>query len=186
MEQEKSNHIMIDLETLGLKQDAAIISIGACKFNILTGKIISVFHGNIKWESALKYGNAEPSTVTWWQQQTGTAKDALTTPAQEDSEQIMEKFVSWMESDPIVWGNGACFDIAKLEHWFEKIDIRHPWFYRDTRDVRTIDQLGREIINFGISDREFTGTKHHPVDDAVNTAKYVSQVYQSLKNLTTN
>lgn len=177
---EQDNHNLIDLETLGLKQDAAIISIGVAKFNIETGKIQKIFHGNIKWDSALKYGNAEPSTVAWWQQQTGTAKEALATPAQEDSEQIMKSFVSFLGIDPIVWGNGACFDLGKLEHWFEKNSQPHPWFYRNTRDVRTMDQLGRDILNFGISDQEFIGTKHHPVDDAVNTARYVSQVYRSL------
>lgn len=178
---EQENNIMIDLETLGLKQDAAIISIGAAKFNIETGEILKIYHANIKWESSLKYGNAEPNTVAWWQEQTGPAKEALTKPAQEEMTLVIANFISWMGMDPVVWGNGACFDIAKLEHYFEKVGEPHPWNFKNTRDVRTIDYLGKNIFNYGLSNREFVGVKHHPVDDAVNTAKYVSEIYQQLK-----
>jgi DNA polymerase III epsilon subunit-like protein len=178
---EQDDDIMIDLETLGLKQDAAIIAIGAVRFNIETGEIGDRFHQNILWESALKYGASSPSTVTWWGNQSQAAKDALLSPAQLPIEDVMNSFREWLGPDPIVWGNGAVFDIAKLEHYFDMKEEMHPWFYRNTRDVRTIDMLGRRIFKRGISDQTFEGIKHHPVDDAVNTARYVHDTYNIIR-----
>ncbi len=174
------DNIMIDLETLGLKQNAPIIAIGAVRFDIKNGNVGDIFHQNIIWASALKYGVADPQTVAWWRSQNQAAKDALTSPAQLPIEEVMTNFRTWLGSDPTVWGNGACFDLAKLEHYFELQDEKHPWFYRSTRDVRTVDMLGRQLFNHGITDQNFEGVKHHPVDDAVNTARYVYNIYNMI------
>lgn len=181
---ERDNHILIDLETLGLQQDAAIIAIGAVRFDPRTGQLMDKFHANILWDTALRYGKAEPNTVAWWQGQSGAAKDALLDPEQRDIDTVFDEFIEWMGADPVVWGNGACFDLGKLEHLCESSGRPHPWFYRDTRDVRTIDQLGRELLGYGAADQTFVGVKHHPVDDAMNTATYVIQVYQQLLTAT--
>ena len=178
---EQDNHIMIDLESLGLRQDAAIISIGAAKFDIEKGVVTSVFHQNIIWEDALRYGKAEQETVEWWSNQTGPAKESLDKPARRLLVDVFDDFEKWMESNPVVWGNGACFDIAKLERIYEGWNKPHPWFFQDTRDLRTINQFAKELVDYGIRDRAFVGTKHNAVDDAVNAALYVAEAHRKIK-----
>ncbi|MBK0004878.1 3'-5' exonuclease, partial [Erwinia sp. S38] len=45
------NHLMIDLETMGNKPNAAIVSIGAVFFEPDSGEIGNTFYSNVQLES---------------------------------------------------------------------------------------------------------------------------------------
>jgi DNA polymerase III epsilon subunit-like protein len=168
---------MIDLETLGLQYNAAIISIGAVQFDISTGEMITKFHQNIEWASALQYGDADPDTVAWWSKQSTAAKYGLEHPKQRPSDEVFNEFAEFLGDDPIVWGNPSTFDISKLEYRFLHIN---PWEFWNIRDVMTYKQLGDELCNYDARKIPFEGTKHNAMDDAVHAAKYVSEIYQRI------
>lgn len=171
------DHFMIDLETLGLRYDAAIISIGAVRFDISTGEILQEFHQNIEWASALKYGKAEDETVAWWAHQSTAAKYGLNHPAPQESENVLEDFTEFLGTECIVWGNPSTFDISKLEYRFLHIN---PWEYWSIRDVPTYKQIGDELCNYNIKEIPFVGTKHNALDDARHAAKFVSEIYMRI------
>ena len=176
---EQDNHIMIDLETLGLKVNAPIIAIGAVEFNPDSGVVTREFYLNIEWESALAMEGVEPdqNTINWWKTQDEHVKELLR-HNQVSMETALESFNEWLPENAIVWGNGSIFDIGKLEfhYWGDE-----KWNFRDVRDVRTIEHLGRSILNYGIRQHPFLGNKHFALDDARNQAMYVSMVWRTLR-----
>ena len=58
-------HIMIDLETMGTRADAPIVSIGAVAFD--AKGIDREFYCTVSLHSAVRSGAViDPSTVMWW------------------------------------------------------------------------------------------------------------------------
>ncbi len=175
---EQDNHIVIDLETHGTKVNAPIIAIGAVRFNPSTGQITGEFYQNIDWKSALAVEGveADPKTITWWQQQDPAAKENLM-QNQIDINSALDNFTAWLPEEPIVWGNGATFDIGILEfhYWGEE-----KWFFKNVRDMRTIEHLGRALLNYSIKQHPFFGIRHSALDDSINQATYISMVWKAL------
>ena len=61
--------VMIDIETLSTKNNAAILSIGAVKFNIKSG-VIDTYYQNIDASTAKKFNrDIDKSTLEWWSKQ---------------------------------------------------------------------------------------------------------------------
>ena len=126
------HHIMIDLETLGVEQDAAIIAIGACFFDPFSGKIGDEFTVKIEWESAMEGRSISASTVKWWSQQSVEAQKGVT-DGKHSMEQALRDFKYWAQirasSTIRVWGNGATFDITLLENAFKQYKIDPFWAF---------------------------------------------------------
>src|ERR1039458_2426242 len=72
-------NVMLDLETLGTGNDAAIISIGACLFDPRgDGVLIGVdhrFYARVNPASSVEIGmKIDVSTILWWMQQSDAAR----------------------------------------------------------------------------------------------------------------
>jgi len=176
------NHVMIDLETLGTAQDAAIISVGACRFDVMTGEIGDTFYRRVDWDSALKTRSVTGSTIKWWLQQSKDAISEIVAPGLGYSE-VLWSFSDWIRTTTPgadrVWGNGSTFDISILENAFREKELPMPWHYWNTRDVRTIADLASHLINK--HEIPFEGTAHNALDDAKHQAKYVAAMYAAIK-----
>lgn len=177
-EDKMMNHIMIDLETLGVSVHAPVIAISACEFDPATGKIGEQFYQQIDWASSVVNRKVDMSTIKWWMVQ----EDAARKEAIKDGmsvEQALTEFNSWLAADEafFVWGNGAAFDISILETLYELYGAPVPWPFWDVRDVRTIVHLAEGIVP---KPAFKTGTKHRAVDDAIHQAEYVSKMWQAL------
>lgn len=174
---------MIDLETLGVQQNAAFISIGACQFNPEAGKIGDKFYANIDWDDALKTRSVTGDTIKWWMRQSKEAQNRVCA-AGEPLREVLVKFARWFRKDNDerkAWGNGATFDIAMLDNAYENIFGVTPWKFWNTRDVRTVVDMA-----WGIVDKNsviFEGVEHNALDDAIHQAKYVSIMWQKLRRL---
>src|SRR4051794_11270840 len=69
--------VMVDLETMGLDPDAAIVAIGATKFT-LGEEPVSTFYANVDLGDCLSLGlTVSASTIMWWLQQEHAARAAL-------------------------------------------------------------------------------------------------------------
>lgn len=174
------NHIMIDLETLSIKMDAAILSIGAVAFNPETGELGPEFYERIAFNDAVANGNTDLDTIKWWIKQDSVA-GAEAVSGEKAHAIVMNEFVTWLAQFPgmRVWGNGSIFDITILETAFERLNIATPWEFYNVRDCRTIEDAA-----FGICDRaefERDGVHHNALDDAKYQAKYISGMWQKLR-----
>ena len=67
-------NLMIDIETLGVKTDAPVISIGACFFDKdgIKEKFYAVLDVEQQIDSDLR--KVDASTIKWWMGQEGAAK----------------------------------------------------------------------------------------------------------------
>ena len=175
------NHVMLDTETLGVKQNSAFISIGACQFDPDTGKIGETFYVNIDWDDALKTRGVTGSTIRWWLRQSKEAQDRVCAPGKSLKE-VLAAFGRWFRKDGVercIWGNGACFDVAMLENAYEQLFGMTPWNHWAVRDVRTIVDLAAGIVSR--DSVPFEGTQHDALADAVHQAKYVSAMWKCLR-----
>ena len=171
-------HIMLDLETLGTKNDSVIISIGAVRFT--DTEILGEFHVGIEPASATALGlKIDGDTVKWWldddRQPARTAWMAL---EKVDLGSAVAGFAYWATekgSKPTIWGNGSTFDNAMLRHSCEAVGIDYPTpFYKDAC-YRTI----KNMAPFITLDR--VGVHHDAVDDARSQAVHLQKILAHFK-----
>ena len=173
-----NDHFSIDLETLGTRYNAAILSIGVHQFDIGTGKLGETFYREIDLDSAIKAGKVTGSTLAWWAQQGDAAKRVFGDNGKTPLSVALDELRTWMltkATKPKVWGNGSSFDISILEHAYDNgaVGLKEPWFYTNIRDMRT-------IMDYCLVKPKREGTHHNALDDAKYQAQCISAAHQAI------
>ncbi|WP_168386189.1 3'-5' exonuclease [Erwinia amylovora] len=181
------NNLMLDLETMGTKPDAPIVSIGAVFFDPQSSELGEEFYVAVNLTSAIEQGaTPDGDTIMWWLKQSAEARAAICT---DDTKHIAEAlselslFISSNSDNPSylkVWGNGTNFDNVILRSSYERAGQTCPWKFWNDSDVRTIVTLGRKIGFDPKRDMPFDGERHNALADAIHQAKYVSAIWQRL------
>lgn len=143
---------MIDLETLGLGPTAAIMQIGAALFETqVNRRVVSTvddgFEVNVSVASALIHGraHADQGTIEWWRKRPASNLSYVTSNGRPLPE-ALDQLAAWLKANNVerVWGHGAAFDIAILEHAYRAVGMEVPWSHRDVRDTRTVFWLAEQ------------------------------------------
>lgn len=182
-------HIMLDLETLGTGRDAAVISIGAVRFNPVSGEILDRFYTNVTVASNKTLGrDIDPNTIEWWLRQDKPAQDALLAEPRVHLSQAAGQLLTWMLSlasdikefrkHARLWSNGPTFDEVIIRDVFAQLDLSFPVSYRGSRCMRTMIELGRAA---GLQKPEVAGVRHNALDDAIHQAEGVARVMRELQ-----
>jgi DNA polymerase III epsilon subunit-like protein len=159
------DRVMIDIETLGRDPGAAVLSIGAVRFDL--GGVGETFHRSISLESCQEAGlSIEAATLEWWLDQDDAAQTVLT--GGEDLAEVLAAFKAWYGDADEVWANSPAFDCTILEAAGEAVGIEMPWAFYEERDFRTLKELP------GAADVEQSGTDHDALADAVHQAEVAS------------
>lgn len=171
------NHVMLDLETLGVSPGCAIVSIGAAFFS--RDDVGKTFYATIDRASCAAVGLVEePATLDWWARQSEAARAVLTDPSAKHLIDALYEFQYWLAKGPDqirVWGNGATFDPPILAAAYEKIHSRAPWGPFDVRCYRTLKSFSATPIARG------DGTHyHHALDDALAQARHAGALLREL------
>jgi hypothetical protein len=172
--------VMIDLETLATTSDAAVLSIGAVKFDPfgdeLNNNNMDSFYLRVDLDSCDRLGlTVSDSTIEWWSKQSPEAQEEAFNPENRvDVVDAMNQLYKFCWGCKRVWSNGSGFDIVILETIFRKIEKAYPWQYWSVRDCRTIYDLG-------IDAKRPPVLKHHALEDAWNQAVGVQNVCRELK-----
>lgn len=166
--------IIVDLETLGKKPGAVILSIGAAKFG--HGEILDTFYERINIESSLKHNfEVDAPTILWWMEQNDEARREICQPGK-DISSVLENFRAYVGNEGAeIWGNGADFDNVLLSYAYNRLEMRCPWTHRDNRCYRTLKNLCPQIELV----RE--GCHHNALDDAISQAKHLMEILEYLK-----
>ena len=167
-------HIMIDLETVNNKADAAIVSIGAVVFD--ENEIKEEFHINVNTDSCVGNGmSIDHSTLCWWMEQSREARLQAFRYNAVDLITALTGLSSFIEepqnsqSDVVMWGNGAAFDNAILSLAYDRVKLVQPWCFWNDMCYRTISKLS------GIK-REQKGTHHNALEDAKSQALHLIEI----------
>lgn len=172
------DQIMLDLETMSLAPDAAIIAIGAVRFDLnepvkeFTEE--DTFYRVVNLKSAQRAGGRiDAETVLWWLQQSEEARMALTGDDSVLIDSALKDFAEWLREAPMegIWGNGASFDNVALEGAYIRSGKTPPWSYKANRCYRTISALRPDIK------REQLGTFHNALDDAKSQVQHLWQIW---------
>lgn len=189
--------IMLDLETLGTGNNAAIIQIGAVAFNAdgengslwtnspdLLASLGQGFRVNVNLAESRHPGIIDASTVEWWLQQSQEARDSITkTEGRLELGAALEAFVRWLYTVTPkvralrVWSNGPTFDETILRAAFTRYGAPLPLSFRGSRCCRTMIELAelhgwnrKEAASGAPQDT----TKHDALSDAVFQARGVA------------
>lgn len=169
---------MIDLETLGTTADSVILSIGAAKFDLGTGKIDSLgFYRSISIESNLDHKRRiSESTMLWWFKQDAAAQAVFHEPKEALGTALVE-LSDWIGTEQfLIWSNGADFDIPMLSHAYTQMQVEIPWKFFNSRCYRTYKNLpGAKDIR-----AQPLGVKHNALSDAYQQAQTLIAIHKAL------
>ena len=165
-------HLMLDLETLSARQDAAIISIGATIFTFENG-ISDEFLMNISVKDASKYNRSiTKDTLLWWKQQPSEVWKSVTTNSQTlpDVLNAFNEFASVVGSKGFLWANGAAFDFGIVRGSYEACGIERSWKHWQELDLRTMST----VLGIKLS----SGNNHNALDDAKNQTRQLIEMFK--------
>lgn len=191
-----SMDVMVDLETAGVGKDAAILSIGAVKFDPYgeaVDQFSPAFYQNIDLQSCLNAGlKVQGGTFYWWLAQKQEARERLI----EDRVSLTEalfSFSNWiLKEDPVagvIWGHGSSFDVAILEHAYTAVNYKHPtygreraqpWGFSSVNDTRTI--FRHTEWTFNTADDRADG--HDALADALSQAQQIQTALRRINLMT--
>lgn len=167
------HHCMLDLETMGNGNRAAIIAIGAVIFNE-SGVKEEGFYAQVNLETAVKQGmEMDTSTVLWWLQQSEQARSAFKgNEIAKSLSTVLNDFAIWLEffGDVQMWGNGAAFDNTILSAAYRKCGQVQPWKFWNDRCYRTMKSLFNDVPVSRF------GTHHNALDDARTQAWHLVEI----------
>jgi hypothetical protein len=181
----KATDVMIDLETYGTSNNAAIASIGGVKFNRDTGDIFDPFYVQIDPSSYTgNHGfDIEVSTFLWWLGQGEEARKALYKPHESRAplHTALVQLGQWWPKGAKFWSH-ATFDAIVLQSAYRNVVFRPPWHYRDVRDLRTLCDLAPHGMVEAELSRDKKGLTHHnALDDAQFQAEYTIRMLKAIK-----
>ena len=170
------SHIMLDLETMGNGNRAAIIAIGAVSFN--SSGVKERFYQQVSLDMSIDAGlEMGASTVLWWLQQSDAARSAF--KSNEGASSLcdaLDDFSRWYASvgGVQVWGNGAAFDNTILSAAYRLTGIEQPWKFWNDRCYRTVKAVYPQVK------MTRSGTHHNAVDDAHSQADHLIQICNAI------
>lgn len=168
--------VMIDTETLSLRSNAAVLSIGAVEMDLERYRLGREYKVNISIGSNRRINlHIDPDTVAWWNKQSDEAKSAASVDAM-PIHGALWGFGQWLTDLKSVgdevrtWSMGAAFDIPILENAYRACDLPVPWKYKHVMCYRTMYALNRNIKAV------YDGVHHDALSDARNQARHLLEI----------
>jgi hypothetical protein len=171
------SHIMLDLETWGIRPGCALRSIGAVVFSPHGDSIGSRFYRNVDLDSCLHLGlRQDQGTIDWWNApERAEARKAFDNGPTFTIWRAMTEFDVWFKKQlgKQIWGHGANFDEPIITAVYDMLGMQPPWKFWDSRCTRTCYEMA------GFDSREVPreGTYHNALDDAEYQAICVQRAY---------
>ena len=179
-------HIVLDIETLSTRSNAAITQIGLADFiegedHILSSGSMAIDPSQYESRAFREAFDISFDTVMWQAKLPehlqprvglgGYLSDALVVMVEHISGRRFEY------ENVRVWGNGPHFDAVIIEHAFDFFGMTPPWGYNHLRDVRTACEL------MGVKWKDFLdpATAHDAEADAVAEARGLIQAFQRVQ-----
>jgi len=184
-EPKKYIDVVVDLETLGTAEDAAILQIGCVipvfSYSKLPNQPDKFFEATIAYEHAIgSEFSKDPDTLDWWEKQSSEARKSVFS-GQDSYEDAFGKLRDWMLSikaqgfEIRLWGNGPEFDNRILDYALRCYNITNLWGFRDNHSMRTAQLFFPQYKKW----LEKTGEKyikHTALGDAMYEAEILEEV----------
>jgi exodeoxyribonuclease VIII len=173
--------IMLDIETLGKKPDAVVLSVGAAVMDMATLTIVDRKYWLLDHEDQ-DGRSIDADTVLWWLQQSDAARSAFRSQLQESPEQFAfelgDLFTKYATTTP--WANGTNFDLPILADLVREYR-KPPWGYRH-QDMRSLATVMENVLSWKDYSKQHNPTAHNALDDAVCQANYVLECMRWIRD----
>lgn len=165
--------LMIDIETLDVRDSATILTIGAQGFDLWSDRLTDVtFYTRLDLESQ-PTRTIDDGTVEWWGKQSPEAQEEALGDGNRilitDALTQLSK-IAWKHQR--IWANGTTFDITILEHAMAQCGVNVPWKYWQVMDARTLYKLAPEVGKLT--------NNHNALADCVNQIDLLQKVIKHL------
>lgn len=171
-------HLMVDLETLGLKSSCVIMEVGYAIFETQANQINS----SGVWKLHIQDQNqrtVDGGSLAWWSEQSDEARsNAFRSLPRISPISFLHEFAEQIDWHNIqgVWSHGLGFDIPILEDLHRQYGKLVPWHYRTPRDTRTLFWLA----DLSKTDWVDATLKHSAEADAIAQALTVQRALKKL------
>lgn len=195
----KYTDIMLDLETFGTNNNAAIVSIGAVGFfadrenaSLYTNSPDSLVQGGQGFRANVNLGDTapdmrgvmDPGAVEFWLKQSDEARAMLVAGPRMPLGTALQAFAKWVTEtgtgrhDVRLWSNGPTFDEVIIRAAFERYGFDLPISFRGSRCCRTMLETAETIANYNRREaaQQFADgvlVAHDALSDAVFQARGV-------------
>ena len=169
---------MLDLETLGTRPEAVILTLGAVKFNPyrISDPGPGLYIRPDVDEQIARGREVRDDTLQWWMEQAEDVREEALGDGNdriklEEMYRQLNKFLVGADS---IWCQGPAFDIVILENIYRQMGWPTPWQFWQIRDSRTL---------FGVHGDPREKNKaglHNALEDCVSQAQGVQQIYTKL------
>lgn len=159
-----AKYIIIDIETLGRRNNAAITQIGVViadeNFNILDKRLIQIDPKT--WSSCDRTFTGE--TLLWWMNQKNSPVSGTYTDNVKSYQTAILTldviFQRYNTDDTIVWTKGT-MDLFCIKDLCEYFNMNTPWKFWQPRDIRTAKEI---IKDWKVCENN---NAHNALDDAL-------------------
>lgn len=159
-----AKYIVIDIETLGRRNDAAVTQVGTViadeNFDVLDSYLIQVTPD--AWNTCDRTFTGE--TLLWWMEQKNTPTSKKPTHIVHSYKYLVDKlyqiFDRYNTEDTTIWTKGS-MDLFCIKDLCEYFDMNTPWEFWQPRDIRTVKDFIKEW-------KTFENNNHNALDDALN------------------
>lgn len=172
--------LSFDCETLGMEDDALILSIGAVRFDRKTGQMGPEFYRLLEIQDGQTGGSISASTVQWWMVQNEDARMAVFRRdlPRMDLRGALLDFVQFCEGADTFWQRGDK-DAQWVNSAYKRSGLgadKAPWEFWQLRDQRTLS------VEFGhLITKAPRGTAHNALADAKAQAVETIAIYSVLQ-----
>lgn len=174
--------ISFDCETLGIEDDAAILSIGAVRFDRKTGELGPEFYRLIELEDGASGGSISATTIQWWMVQSEAARMAVFDRSlpRMDLRGALLDLVDFCAGAETFWQRGDK-DAQWLNSAYKRTGLgidEAPWEFWQIRDQRTLS------VEFGhLIAKAPRGVAHNALADAKAQAVETIAIYSVLQGV---
>jgi hypothetical protein len=176
--------LMVDLETMGDGPRAAIVSIGAVRFDLKTGDVGAFLHEPVSLVDSVRLGlEMTPGTVLWWMKQSPEAQASWNVQHPKllaAGLGILTRLVGeGTARATTVWANAPTFDCVILKNAYQACGLPVPWKHYTERCMRTLVDLASDT---GFDPKATTrkGTAHSALDDCYHQIEVCCRAYRHL------
>ncbi len=184
--------IMIDIETLGQRNDPVVFQVAAIQFDRWTGDTGLEFECVIDIQDALNNGFIiKADTLNWWMQHPELFKQINSREDKLKVKDFLSKFTDWIWEVNVsanvkieelsLWGDSS-FDQAHVESMYHKFGFVCPiefWKYRDYRTMKSLAYSFELDIDWTWTD----GEQHNAIDDCRYQVNILHQIYDQLVHI---
>lgn len=171
------DQVMVDLETLGVRDGAAILKIALIAFSLDPADPSMVEHELPIGLDSEHFGEIDGKTVGWWMGQSKEAiQDSFFDPSRVSLQEALKSFHDFIDcwASPLkgFWSKGPTFDELLLRSAWERCGMEgdFPVPYWTSRCVRTAEAMLKQPI-------AFEGAKHTAIADARHQVKIVRAAF---------